>query len=178
MLQNYNIWRVASVFFHEPTKEHYLIEISRKSGLAHTSVAIVLSELEKQGLVTKRIERRNSRDFPLYQARFQEKDFRLEKRFFNIYQLHSCGLVAFLHDELMPAATVLFGSFSRGEDIEDSDIDLFVQATETAVDLSRFEFQLHRKIHILFRRDFRKLSKELKSNIVNGIVLDGYLEAY
>lgn len=48
MLQNYSILKIARVFFNEPTKEHYLKEISLKSKLAHTSVKICLLKLIKQ----------------------------------------------------------------------------------------------------------------------------------
>ena len=38
MLQKCSILQVAGVFFNEPTKDHYLIEISQKANLAHTAV--------------------------------------------------------------------------------------------------------------------------------------------
>ena len=38
MLQKCSILKTAGIFFNEPTKEHYLMEISRKARLAHTSV--------------------------------------------------------------------------------------------------------------------------------------------
>ena len=72
---------------------------------------------------------------------------------------------------------MLFGSFQRGEDVEDSDIDLFVEACKMDLDLNSYEKKLNRKIQIHFRKCFGKLPEELKNNIINGIVLYGYLEA-
>ena len=38
MLQKNSIYKTLEIFFLEPTKEHYLIEISRKANIAHTSI--------------------------------------------------------------------------------------------------------------------------------------------
>ncbi|MCD6464256.1 nucleotidyltransferase domain-containing protein [Candidatus Woesearchaeota archaeon] len=73
---------------------------------------------------------------------------------------------------------VLFGSCARGEDIETSDIDLFVQAKEKALSLTKYENLLNRKISLFFKQNFLKLSNELKNNIINGIVLKGYLKVF
>jgi predicted nucleotidyltransferase len=78
----------------------------------------------------------------------------------------------------MPGCIVLFGSYLRGEDTEESDIDLFVEADKKEIRLERFEGLLKRKIELHFRRDFGKISKELKNNIINGLVMQGYLEAF
>lgn len=73
---------------------------------------------------------------------------------------------------------MLFGSYLRGEDIEDSDIDIFVEAKKQNINLSIFEKKLKRKIQILFNEKFNTYSKELKNNITNGIILKGYLEVF
>jgi len=72
---------------------------------------------------------------------------------------------------------VLFGSASRGEDTENSDIDLFLQSGESDINVEKYENALNRKISILFESDIRKLGKELLNNILNGHVLYGYLKA-
>ena len=41
-----------------------------------------------------------------------------------------------------------------------------------------FEKKLNRKINIFFSDNFNKLSKELRNNIINGIILKGYLKVF
>ena len=78
----------------------------------------------------------------------------------------------------MPKSIVLFGSFSKGEDIESSDIDIFVEAEEMEIDLTKFEKKLSRKINLYFDENLKKLGKNLKENIINGIVLGGVIEIW
>ena len=75
----------------------------------------------------------------------------------------------------MPDVIILFGSASKGEDIEGSDIDLYLQCEEKKLDLEKYEKELKRKINLFFEKNFNKLSEELKSNIINGDKLKGYL---
>ena len=49
----------------------------------------------------------------------------------------------------------------------------YVQAKESAMDLSLYKERLKRNIYLLFNEDFDALPKELKNMIVNGIVLNG-----
>lgn len=166
------------MFFVEPTKQHSLADISRKAQLAHTSVKRNLVKLVKSGLIEEQKEQKGSRKFPVYKAAINNNAFRQHKRIHNITSLLESGLVAFIEEKLSPKAIVLFGSYQRGEDIESSDIDLFVECKKEELDVKRFEKQLGRKIEPHFNYKFTTYPKELKNNIINGIVLGGYLEGY
>ena len=76
----------------------------------------------------------------------------------------------------MPQSIVVFGSYQKGEDTEDSDIDIFVEANEEKINLEKFEKLLNRKIQLHFNPNFKTYSKELKNNIANGWVFGGYLK--
>lgn len=178
MLQECSAWRVAGIFFAEPTKAHYLLEISKKAGLAHTSVKQHLLVLKKEGIIKESVEERGVRKFPLYKADFDSREYKCYKRIYNVEQIKKSGLLNFLKDRLMPRTVILFGSYSKGEDVEDSDVDVFVECSKEELDLSRFEKVLNRRIQLHFKREFKEYPKELKNNIVNGMVLDGYLEAF
>ena len=56
------------------------------------------------------------------------------------------------------------------------DIDLLVIAKESDVDLKRYESALGRKINIIFEDSPKGIPKELLNNVINGIVLYGYLK--
>ena len=178
MLQKCSIWKVAGIFFNEPTKNHYLIEISKKSKLAHTSVKKHLLLLKSLLIIEESIEEKGNRKYPLYKANLENKAYKAYKKIYNIIQIRESKLSDFLKDKLMPKSIVLFGSYAKGEDIEDSDIDVFVECKKEEIDISNFEKYLNRTIQLHFKEDFKKYSKELKNNIVNGIVLEGYLEAF
>lgn len=176
MLQKCSLFKVAKVFFNEPTKEHYLIEISKKSNLAHTSVKQHLLTLKNLSIIKESTEIKGTRKYPLYKANIDNKEYKFYKKIHNLNQIKE--LINYLKDKLMPNTVVLFGSYSRGEDIEKSDVDLFVECKEETINLKKFEKELNRKIQLHFKKDFKKYPKELKNNIANGIILNGYLEVF
>ncbi len=176
MLQKYNILKTAKVFFDEPTKSHYLIEISRKTKTAHTSVKNHLNILLKEKIIIKEIEKRGTRKFPLYRANINHSEYRKLKTVSN--QILIQDLISYLSDTLLPKCIILFGSYSRGEDLETSDIDIYIQCTEKHINLEKYEKILKRKIQLHCRKNFDDFPAELKNNIINGLILCGYLQVY
>ncbi len=177
MLQKCSILTVAGVFFREPTKDHYLLEISKKADLSHTSTKTHLQTLIKLSIIKESIEKRGDRKFPIFRAEIHHKNYKTHKKMFNLLELQNSNLISYLQNSLMPKCIVLFGSYQRGEDVEDSDIDLFLECKEEKVDLSKFAKMLNRNIQLHFKDNFKKYPTELKNNIINGVVLEGYLEA-
>lgn len=178
MLQKSSMQLVAEVFFRFPTKEHTLKDVSRRAGIAHTSVKHQLGLLTREGLILQRTEKRGRRKFPLYRAHRTYKRFVQYKTIFNLQALLESGILPYLEEQLMPRCIVLFGSFQRGEDMEESDIDLFVEGKRKELSLKHFEGRLERTIELHFKEHFPSYPKELKNNIINGIVLHGFLEGY
>ncbi len=178
MLQKSSLWLVAQVFFNEPIKKHYLKDISRNINLAHTSVKKHLETLKKEEIIIETTEIRGKRQFPLFQANFQNKKYQENKQIHNLIAIKESRLIDFLKDNLMPKNVILFGSYARGEDVEDSDIDLFIETKRKTMNLSKFEKILNRKIQLHFNEEFKNYSNELKNNIINGIILQGYLKVF
>lgn len=179
MLQKDNRYKVLRLFFEDPYPKgigFQLREIGRKVAIAPTSVKRYLRELEKEGLITKLKHRIYG--YPIYYANRDNENFKLLKKLDNIVKIKESELLDHLLENCIPDVIILFGSASRGEDLKDSDIDLFVMSKEEKLDLGRFEKILGRKINILFNEDFNKLSKELRNNIINGIILKGYLKVF
>jgi predicted nucleotidyltransferase len=169
--------RTAGVFFESPTKRMYLADISRKIGLAHTSVKRNLGSLLRLNIITEEVEKRGSRRFPAYKANMDTQEYRIQKQLFNISSIKESGLIQYLQENIMPRSIVLFGSYWKGEDTEASDIDLYIEAPKAEVMLDKFEKLLKRKLQLHFNESFASFPKELKNNIINGVVLSGYLEA-
>lgn len=171
MLQNYNTYRILQLFFDSPTKNFQLREISRLSKIALPSVINHVNKLLHEGFITK--EKKHT--YVSYVANRTSEKFKLYKKSDLVIRLHNSGLINYLIKEFQPNSIVLFGSCSRGEDIENSDVDIFIESKENEVKLSDFEKQIKRKMNLLFEPKAVRLNKELLNNLVNGIVLYGYL---
>ncbi len=178
MLQKSSIEQTLAIFFLSPTKDHYLMDISRTIGIAHTSVKKNLRILVRLGLLVESIEKKGGRKYPLYKARREYKLFRQYKMLYNLRALLESKVIDFIEEKVSPRVVVVFGSYRWGEDIENSDVDLFVECKEEKLDLHKFEQKLGRKIELHFNGKFTSYPKELKNNIINGIVIQGFLEGY
>lgn len=174
MIQKYSRYRILEVFFREPRKIFHIREISRIAKLAQPSVTLHLKELEKENLILRTAEGL----YGGYKANRENEMFRLLKQQNTVIILNNSGCIKYLAEKIMPQSVILFGSAAKGEDIEQSDIDLFIESKEISIRLEKFEKLLKRKINILFKGNFSNLSKELKNNIANGIKLYGFLRAY
>jgi len=153
--------------------QQFGIIISRKIKLAPKSVKLYLEELEKESLIIKK-EHRIHR-YPVYYANRDNSYFKFLKRLDIIRRIKESGLLDYLDEKCMPEVVILFGSASRGEDVKSSDIDIYLQCDAKGLDLSKYEKELNRKINLFFEKNFDKLSEELRSNIINGDKLKGYL---
>jgi predicted nucleotidyltransferase len=179
MLQKDNRYKILRIFFEDPLPKgigFQLREISRKAGIAPPSVKKYLNELEKEGLIIKGKHRIYG--YPIYYANRDNETFKFLKKLDIIMQMKESGLLDFVSESCMPDVIVLFGSASRGEDLKDSDIDLFVLSDKEKLNLEKFEKKMNRKINIFFSDNFNKLSKELRNNVINGVILKGYLRVF
>jgi len=168
MEQRCSYLRVLSVFFVEPTTVHFIKEISKRINLAHTSVRNYITDLNAKGLIKKK----KTKPFSGFVANRENEDFIFYKKVYNLYTLKE--LNHFLIQEFWPKLIVLFGSYSRGEDVESSDIDLLiVSKVKKDVDLTRFEKNLKRDINLLIVDNLEKLDESLIKKIYNGFVLHG-----
>lgn len=179
MLQKNNRSKILQVFFDNPVPKGIglqLREISRKVEVAPPSVKRYLLELEKEKLIKKTKHRIHG--YPVYYANRDNPYFRFLKKIDTIKNIKEKGLLDHLNDSCLPDAIILFGSASKGEDTIESDIDVCIVSKEKKITLCKYEKQLNRKINVFFCKDFNKLSKELKNNIINGIILEGYLKVF
>jgi predicted nucleotidyltransferase len=93
----------------------------------------------------------------------------------------SCsGIIDHIRTELSNPPIVLFGSYSKGEDIEDSDVDLYLETPSNKnIDLSEFEKKIDRKVQLFKFKNIREVPNvHLANNIINGIVLNNYVEVF
>ncbi len=168
MIQKSSYLKVLEVFFKEPTNIHFIREISKKINLAHTSVRKNIQDLLKEGL----IKIKKSKPFDGYVAHRDNDRFTFYKKLYNLYSLYD--LVESIKFNLNPKAIILFGSYSTGNDVELSDIDIFILSNiKKKLDVSKFEDNLGREINFINVNNLNKLNKPLKNKILNGLTLYG-----
>jgi len=139
------------------------------------AVMKALPRLEKESLIKLQQDKETKR-WSIELNRDNHKVMQL-KRADNLKLMYESGLADFLEKEFAGATIILFGSYSRGEDIINSDIDIaIVGRKEKEIALDKFEKEMGRQININFYDSFKNIHKHLKENLCNGIVLVGGVE--
>jgi predicted nucleotidyltransferase len=169
-LQN-EIFRLLSVKAGERLNQR---EIAKLLKVSATAVGNALVGIEKEGLV--KVDRNRAINFHLVGLdRDNQKAVSL-KRIENLKMVTESGLVGILEDKFPSCVIILFGSYSFGEDVIGSDIDIAIIGTKgKSIDVSKYDKLLEREININFYKDTNSIDKNLKMNILNGIVLSGRL---
>lgn len=169
MLEKNNTYKLLEVFFDSPGREFHIRELSRITKISAPTILLAVELLEKRGfLITYK-----KGNLKIVKASSTTAFYR-SKRVRNMEKIYESGLVDYLINKYEnPKAVVLFGSFSRGDDIETSDIDIAVLTTaHKELDLKSFEKKLARKISI-HEVDIKKISNEFYNNLINGILMEG-----
>ena len=162
--------RVLKLLFNYPLRGFHVREISRLLKISPPAISKAIKQLEKENLISI------SKKF-LYEikANLENQEFRNMKRVHNLKSIYDSGLFSYLKESSPLGAIILFGSYSRGDDTEKSDIDIAIEGKDKKLILEEYEKKLNRRINIEFI-EFRNISKELKDNIINGIILSGYIK--
>lgn len=171
MLNNTNKERILAFFFRFPTQKVHARGLARLLRISAPTVSTAVAALVREGFLL----RKKTKVMDEISANLDSEKFRTIKRVYNLESLYESGLIDCLK-QFNPEFVVLFGSYSRGEDIEKSDIDLAIslQADMREIELDIYEKKLERKIAI-HQIDLSKISKEFRNSLANGIVLQGYL---
>jgi len=148
-------------------------EIAKKLGVSQAAVAKSIPLMKDEGLIKAEkkhgrlsigIDRENNRAMEL-------------KMVENLRMIFESGLVTTLEDAFPGTAIILFGSYSRGEDTIRSDIDIAVVGSRGKdLRLESLEKAFEREITLHFYGSFDDMGKELKENILSGILLAGRIE--
>lgn len=173
MIEGINKIKVLEEFLKDPFKGFSMREISRRIKVSYPSVRNYIKELERENF----IEKKKKYGDELYFANRESKKFKNFKIYYNIDLLYSSGLIEYLNQKIGYPTIIIYGSYSKGEDRKDSDIDLVILDKKVKLDLEEYEKKLGREIHVLFFESLKKIENEnLKLNIANGIVLEGDID--
>ncbi len=149
--------------------------VARLLGVSQPAVMKALPGLEKTGFVTTKQDK-DSKRWEIELNRENPRSIQL-KRVDNLRQIYESCLSDLLEEKFAGCTVLLFGSYSRGEDTESSDIDIaIVGRGEEALNLEDIEKALGRRINLNFYDSFGSVHKNLRENLFNGIVLVGGVE--
>lgn len=171
---------ILTPFFEEPNREFHIRELARILRINHMTAKKYLEQLKKEELLLET----ESKYVKNYKANMDNEKFKEYKKFFNMQNLIEFGLLNLLDREFAYPTIVVFGSFEKGEDSINSDIDIFIlsETKKELLNLEQFEKKLKRKIqlHVFSEKEYEKLRKDnphLVNNIANGRVLRGHFYA-
>ena len=174
MIEKSTIEKVLAVFFENPSKQDiHLRELSRITKLSMPTIISTTDKLAKEHLIIKFPGMVMTRVYA-YRDNEVNKKFIRYKLLHNLEKIYESGIIEFLSKGYHhPKAIILFGSFSRGEDIESSDIDIAILIKRKLnLDLSKYERILKKTVNV-HEVNMDKISNEFKANLANGIVLEG-----
>lgn len=167
---------IKNYFFLHPTAKFRVRQIERIMKIPLPSVIRYIRELEKEEILKVII----TVNVKIYTTNRVSDSFILQKRLFNVQQLFNSGLVEYIKNELSNPTIIVFGSYSKGEDVESSDIDLYIETqSKKNLSLKNFEKKLERNIQLFVYKSIKEINnKELSNNIINGIILNGFVEVF
>ena len=170
MIDKSTIQKILSIFFEDPTTEYHLRELSRITKFSMPTIISSTDILAKKKLIIKK----KGKVLTTVKANRESTEFTRNKRINNLEELYNSSIIEYLIEKYQhPKAIILFGSYSRGEDIEKSDIDLAIFThKKIRCSLEHYNKKLNREI-TLHQLQPEKISKEFKKNLANGIVVDG-----
>ncbi|MBI5797898.1 nucleotidyltransferase domain-containing protein [Candidatus Woesearchaeota archaeon] len=179
---NESTYKVALLVFRYPNNAFHLRQIARETKCSTTAISEAMRTLESKGII--KIEKT-----PLtknIKANLESPEYYFYKKLCNLFFLKQYHVVETLQKIFNnPKTIVLFGSFSRGEDMEKSDIDILIIANDKRTksheqtDKTSFAFTediYNRKLNLHILPSLEKSSPEFKNTVANGIVLYGYLK--
>ena len=170
--------KILEVLFKYPEKEFSLSDLAREAGVSKANIGKILEEFQEANMIN--IEKLSK----IWRIKSNQTNwlFVRSKIVYNLNFVYKSGLVEFLVDFFKnPKSVILFGSFRKGEDLSNSDIDIAIESDDVKEyqvmglrELSEFEKIIGKKIQIhLFSRDTIDIG--VFNNIANGILLWGFL---
>jgi predicted nucleotidyltransferase len=164
--------KVLELLFDFPTTRLHIREISRILKISAPAISKAIKELEKEELIIS-----NKKVLYEIKANLENPKFKQLKRVNNLKEIYLSELSTSLNETFPLSTIIMFGSYSKGEDTERSDIDLaIIDSKEKKIDLEKFEKTLKRKISLNFYPNIKNIEINLRSNILNGITLKGGID--
>lgn len=168
-------------FFSFPTREISLTDLSKQLDISKSTANRIVTIFEKEGFLIKEVLGKIWR----IKCNQSHPHNITRKISYNLNMIYESGIIEEIHKLIpTPRSIILFGSYRKGDDTDKSDIDIAVEVLNNEDvrihelgKLSQFGYRKDVIVNLyIFSRN--KIDLNLFSNIVNGIVLEGFLEAH
>lgn len=168
---------ILNFLFVHPTTTFRGRALAKRLNKSVSGVVKSIRNLKKIGLITL------EKDFTLKIALNRDnKETFILKRITNLKSLYTTGLVSLLSNKFPGSTIIVFGSYSYGEDTEDSDIDVAIlgypKGNVVHKELVKYNNLLERSVHLHFFDNLKNVDKNLRENIINGIRLKGMIKLW
>ena len=161
--------------FYGSSKHWHFNEIMKKARISRPQLAQWLNKFEKEGVI-KRVKPKGK--MPYYVQNFDNPNFQQRKRLFTLKMLAESGLLNHLASLKEAKVVILFGSFSRSDWYDDSDIDIFIYGNDKDFEQGKYELKLRRDIQVhaaKTRKDLKRIDKMIPY-IIMGDFIKGSIE--
>ena len=166
-----NIINNLEPFFEDCYRRINVREYAKLMKMSPPTASKVLDSYYSESLLSKE----KFRNYIMFYANKESNHFIDLSRLYWSIKLKE--LMDIMEKSLAAPTIVLFGSLSKAETKQDSDIDLAVFAHKKNLDIGEFEKKLRRKIEIFWFSSLKDIkNRELANNIINGYVLKGHLQ--
>ena len=147
-------------------------QIANLLEVSQPAVMKAIPTLEKEDIILIKQDKETKR-WAIELNRNNPKMIQL-KRSDNLRLIYETGLLEQLEEKFAGSTILLFGSYSRGEDTAESDIDIAIIGRKPKqIPLDRYEKLLERTIYLHFYESLGKTDQNLRQSIINGITLSG-----
>ena len=166
---------LKELFYNHPTKHWHFEQLLHEAGLSRAQTNEWIQKLRQENIIT-RIKPRGK--MPYYVANYEHPHYQNSKRLYALQKLHESGLMDYLVSLDKAEAVILFGSFSRWDWYDSSDIDIFVYGGTDKVYVGKFGSILKREIQVFSGKnehDLTQMGPTLLRNIIKGITIKGTL---
>ena len=168
--------RVLKLFLKNPHASYYLRESARLLHMDPMTVKRALTVLVADGLLLRTQEKNQI----LYKANIENPAFRYLKIAYNLSWLHKKRVPEFLiHHMNTVTSILLFGSYAKGENDEESDVDILVISLSKTTPTAELTNVLKHDVNLISFTP-AQWSQQAKTNkafyldiILEGIVLFG-----
>lgn len=171
--------KVLGLFFSFPDRTFQLNEVAKKAKVSKINASRIVDNLVLNEFLIKKTAGKSW----LLQCNKRHKYNQTRKIAYNLGLVYESGILEEIKSKFGAyKAVILFGSYRKGDDIETSDLDIAVQCLDKR-DYNIIEFcriknlgyreNIQVSLHIFSKN---KIAGNLFGSIINGIVLEGFLE--
>ena len=161
--------------FFNSSKQWHFDELLRITHISRSQLAMWLKKFVAWGLI-RRVKVKGK--MPYYVQNLDNLRFRSEKRLFALKILTESGLLDHLASLGGAKVVILFGSFTRADWHDGSDIDIFIYGSDDKFRQGEYEKKLHREIQVHTAFDKKELQHmgKMLPYIISGDFVKGSIQ--